>query len=80
MSAIAAPFFASTVMGIAVVWGLLELIRPHIHVQLITVAIGGSVGVVIYRGSLVTISAQARNIAYYRLQKLGLRGITKWKA
>jgi O-antigen/teichoic acid export membrane protein len=79
MSAVAAPFFASAIMGVGV-WGVLELTRPHIHVQLITVAIGVAAGVVLYGGSLLGISARARNIAYYRLQKLGLKGIAKWKA
>jgi O-antigen/teichoic acid export membrane protein len=62
LSAVAAPFFASVIMGVAV-WIVMFLIRPHISNMLVTMAVGVAAGVVIYSVTLLALSAQARSIA-----------------
>lgn len=72
LSAIAAPLFASLIMG-AGVWGLMVVIRPYFSVALVAVFLGVAAGVFIYAIALYAISEDARNLVRYRLKAFRAR-------
>jgi O-antigen/teichoic acid export membrane protein len=76
LSAIAAPFFASLIMG-ASVWCLMELLRPYFSRTLESVAFGVAAGMLIYAVALYAVSAEARKMAQHRLK--ALRQMRLWR-
>ena len=60
-TAIAAPFFASAIMGVAV-WCIMAAVRPHISVALVAVLVGVAAGIVIYSVALLALSRQIRGV------------------
>ncbi len=61
LRAIAAPFFASAIMGVAV-WCIMAAVRPHISVALVAVLVGVAAGIVIYSVALLALSRQIRGV------------------
>lgn len=61
LRAIAAPFFASAIMGLAV-WCIMAAVRPHISVALAAVLVGVAAGIVIYSVALLALSRQIRGV------------------
>ena len=66
-AAVAAPFVASTIMGVGV-WGVMQAIKPHIAAPLAAVAVEVAAGIVIYAAVLFLVSAQVRGIVRRRLR------------
>lgn len=60
-TAIVAPFFASTIMGVGV-WCFMAVIRPHLSVTLITILVGVAAGVLLYAIALYALSADVRRL------------------
>ena len=61
LRAIAGPFFASAIMGLAV-WCIMAAVRPHISVALVAVLVGVAAGIVIYSVALLALSRQIRGV------------------
>jgi len=72
LSAIAAPLGASLIMASGV-WGLMEIIRPHFRMVLVSVFICVAAGMLIYAIALYAISADARSLVRYRLKDVRAR-------
>jgi predicted PurR-regulated permease PerM len=66
-SAIAAPFVASSVMGVGV-WSIVQAMKPHVATPLAAVAIAVAAGVAIYGAVLLLVSAQVRDVIRRRLR------------
>jgi O-antigen/teichoic acid export membrane protein len=69
LSAIAAPFCASLIMGVAV-WCLMLVLRPYFDRTLESVFTGVVAGMLIYAIALYAVSSEARKMARHRLKAL----------